>query len=244
MAKDDYFSFGDEDLESAFDAASQGEDEFSGPTALAVADPPEEPLVEEEGFPTAAKRAARPRGDSESGSSERRGPSSRRSHLAFTVALVLAALVIVRVGISAVADGGGASAPQPNIARQSERSAEAPVGPSARERTDQLRASRGRAAERQQVRQHREKTRRRARRRRERRSAERHHRAEERREERATQEASSGSSESPAPAYIPPPAPEPDPSTSAPAPEASPSPPPPRGEASMRDGSSSPEFGL
>lgn len=243
MAKDDYFSFGDEDLESAFDAASPGEDEFSGPTALALADPPE-PLVTEESSPTAAKRATRPRGDSESGSSERRGPSSRRSHLAVTVTLVLAALVIVRIGISAVAGGGGASAPQPTIARQAERSAEAQVAPPAPERAEQLRASRQRAAERQQVRQRRAKTRRRARRSRQRRSEERSHRAGEKREEKAAQEASSDSSESPAPAYLPPPAAEPAPPTSAPAPEASEPPPPPRGEGGLHDGSSSPEFGL
>jgi hypothetical protein len=235
MAKDEYFSFGDEDLGGEFDAADPVEGHLSGSAAVALADPPEEEVLGGVGdISSAAERAARPRGDSERASSERLGPAPRRTHLLVAAALVILALVVVRVTITAL-DGAGTAAPRQDVAAGSQSAPEA-IAHSAPQSSaaEQLRASRERAAERQQVRQRRAKTRRRARRSRERRAAQRERRAEKQREQAAAQEV--GGAAEPNPSEYIPPAPEA-------APEAEPSP-PPSDETGMQDGASSPEFGL
>jgi hypothetical protein len=228
MAKDEYFSFGDEELHGAPDDFFLREE--SG--ALALVDPPEDPLAAEEGSLAAEKRAARPRGDSANGSSEKRRPSTRRAHLAVAVALVLVGFLCVWVVVSALGgDARPSSASQPTAKGEVRGGTEAPAGP----RVPAVRLSRERAAERQQIRGRRANTRRRARRHREKRKAERRRRAELLREEKSAQEV-------PAPEYAPPSAPEaaapsiPEPETS----EANATP----GSGGLHDGSSSAEFGL
>lgn len=233
MAQDDYFSFGDEDFESELDLADL--QEGFPDQALALAEPPESAPIGEEGFESAAKRAARPRGDSEKGSSERRLPSSRRIRVLAALALGLLALFLVRIGVSALAGG------EPSDRSQASAAEARPAAPSAavleaRRRAAAIRASRERAAERQRTRQHRAQTRRRARRRRQRAAAERHQHAKQRREREAAQEEAAAAAEAPAPEYVPPTyEPAPPPSTPAPAPPS---------EGHIHNGASSPEFGL
>jgi hypothetical protein len=237
MAQDDYFSFGDEDFESELGLGDLRED-FPG-QALALAEPPEPAPIGEDGFESAAKRAARPRGDSENGSSERRLPSSRRTRVFAALALGLLALFLVRIGVSAL--GGGEPSDRSQASATEARSA-APSAAvlEARRRTAALRASRERAAERQRARQHRAQTRHRARRRRQRAGAERHQNAKQRREREAAQEEAAATAEAPAPEDVPPTY-EPAPPPSTPAPEPDPAPP---SEGHIQNGASSPEFGL
>jgi len=236
MAQDDYFSFGDEDLESELELADLRED-FPD-QALALAEPPEPAPIGEDGFESAAKRAARPRGDSENGSSERRLPSSRRTRVFAVLALGLLALFLVRIGVSALAGG------EPTDRSQASSPEARPAAPSTavfetRRRAAALRASRERAAERQRARQHRAQTRRRARRRRQRAAIERHQSAKHRREREAAQE-EAATAEAPAPEYAPPTY-EPASPPSTPAPEPAPAPP---SEGHIHSGATSPEFGL
>lgn len=237
MAPDDYFSFGDEDLEGELDFSDLEGD--STDLALALVERPVEDSAGEDGFGSAAERAARPRGDSENGSSERRLPSSRRTRLFVVLALGVLALLVVRVAISAL-DGGPSRGQSHGAASEPRSTAQLPANLSAQRPAEAIRASRERAAERQRVRQHRAQTRRRARRRRERAAAERHQRAKEHRAQEAEQAVPAPAPEMPAPEYVPPPY-EPAPSASSPEREALPSPP---SEPHIQNGSSSPEFGL
>ena len=239
MARDDFFSFGDEDLGAApdgpdlQDAFNPGRD-----TAIALADPPAGRFDASDEHASAAERAQRSRGDSERASSEKRGSSPRRTQLLAVAALVALALVVVRVA-TAVVDGEPTVPRDVSVGSATEKSVSPGSGsvvPSAR-----LRASRQRAAEQQQARQRRAKTRRRARRSRERRVAQRERRAAKEQRELEAKEASSGQTST---EYLPPPveaAPE-----AAPAPEAtsSPEPSPPRENGGLQDGAGSPEFGL
>ncbi len=250
MAQDEYFSFGDEDLGGDLEVPDLEEDQLLGGSAVALADPPEhgldelghglnEPeggLDELEDPSSAAKRAARPRGDSKRASSARRGPSSRRMHLLAATALAVFALVVGRATIGAI-DASGPAAPARDVAVGSERAVEETMPANAA--AERLRASRERAAEQQQVRQRRAKTRHRARRSRDRRAAQRERRAETKQRKQKAQEASGASEEIPT-EYIPP-APEAAPETT---PEPEPSPPPSSSEAGLQDGANSPEFGL
>lgn len=245
MAQDEYFSFGDEDLGGDFQAAGlEDEGHLLGGQAVALAEPPEPPgidFVEREGTAPAAERAARPRGDSKRASSERRRPSSRRAHLLAVAALAVLTLAVVRVTIAAI-DTAGPAAPKQDAVTESEGAAQDPASADADAlgATEQLRASRERAAEGQQVRQRRAKTRNRARRSRERRAAKRERRDERQQEEQKNQGTKGVSGQVPT-EYVPP-APEVAPETThEPAPESSA---PPSGEAGLQDGSSSPEFGL
>jgi hypothetical protein len=231
MAQDEFFSFGDEDLAGETDRSELTDDHLSGSPAIALADPPDAvPLGEFGNTSSAAERVRRPRGDSERASSERRRPSSRRTQLLACLALLLLAIVVVR-GASSALSGAPSAAPSRDVAGEVQSPTEAIV-PSAPEDSgaEQLRASRERAVERQQVRQRRAKTRRRARRSRDRRAARQERRADAQRDQAASQ-----APEPAAPEYIPP-APEA-------APEYDPSP-PPSGETGLQDGASSPEFGL
>jgi len=226
---DEYFTFGDEDL----DGAAEANGSFA-PT-VALVDRIEDPSALEDEHPSTAERAARPRGDSRSGSSERRGPSVRRTRLLVGGAVAILAVLVVRVASSAF-DGAGAADPGRDMVSESRNVAE-PITPSppGALSAEELRASRERAAERQRVRRQRAKTRRRARRRRERRVAQRERRAEK---QATSREANAASQPEPT-EYIPP-TPEAAPET-APAPEPSP---PPSDEGGLQDGASSPEFGL
>ena len=233
MAQDDYFSFGNEEFESELDLADLG-DAYPD-QALALVEPPEEvPAGEDESGP-AAKRAVRPRGDSAKGSSEKRLPSSRRARVFAALALGLLALFLIRIAISALSGG------EPAVQIQAGTGEARPAAPSAadleaRRRAEAIRASRERAAERQRARQHRAQTRRRARRRRQRAATERHQRVKERGAQAAAQEEAAAATEAPAPEYIPPTY-EPTPPADSPAPE-------PSSEGHLRNGASSPEFGL
>jgi hypothetical protein len=235
MARDEYFSFGDEDLGAAFEGVDLEADLHLGRgAATALADPPAGEFDESDEPATAAERVQRSRGDSERASSEKRGPSPRRTQLIALAVLVALTLVVVRVA-SAALDGGPAPSRQDVSVGSPAESSDA-AGSGSVAASEQLRASRERAAERQQVRQRRAKTRRRARRTRERRAAQHERRAAK--EQRDLEARESGSPQA-STEYIPPPveaAPE-----AAPKPEASP---PPSGEGGLQDGASSPEFGL
>jgi hypothetical protein len=237
MAQDEYFSFGDEDLDGELDFSDFEED--SSDLALAVAERPQETFAGESGFESAAKRAARPRGDSEKGSSERRLPSSRRTRLFVALTLGVLGLLFARVAISAL-DGGTSGGQEHRIATEVRPAAPSSANRSAQERAEAIRANHERAAERQRVRQHRAQTRRHARRRRERAAAERRQHAKERQAQEAEQEAAAPAPEASAPEYVPPPY-EPAPPASSPEPEAPPA--PPSGD-HIHNGSSSQEFGL
>ena len=228
MKQDDYFSFGDEELDLA-DPERELPDQ-----ALALAEPPDAARDGDGLLGPAAKRAARSRGDSEQGSSERRRPSSRQARGLAAIALGLLALLFVRIALSAL--GGADPAAQNPAGTSTRHAAPSTADLEARRRAEAARASRERAAERQRARQHRARTRRRARRRR--RVAEGRRRAKERRSEKQARE--EAAVEAPAPEYVPP-AYESSPPPSAPAPEPAPEPP---GEGHLHDGSSSPEFGL
>lgn len=235
MARDEYFTFGDEDLGAAPGSHDLDDDFHPGrDSAIALADPPAGGRGESNERTSAAKRVQRSRGDSEGASSEKRGPSSGRRHLIAVVALVSLVLVVVRVAI-AVVDGEPA-APRQDVSVGSATEKSGSAGSGSVVPSGQLRASRERAVERQQVRQRRAKTRRRARRGRERREVRRERRAARERRDLEAQEASSPPAST---EYIPP--------LTEGAPEAAPEPetgPSPSGEGGLQDGSSSPEFGL
>ena len=235
MARDEFFSFGDEDLGATPDGAVLEDDLHSGrEPATALADPPVGEFSGDDELASAAERAQRSRGDSERASSEKRGSSSRRTQILTVVALAALALVVVRVAI-AVVDSEPA-VPRENVSAGSATENSVSDGRGSAVPSEQLRASRERAAERQQARQRRAKTRRRARRSRERRAAQRERRAAKERRELEAKEVSGGQTSV---EYVPPPVEA--------APEAAPSPeagPPPSGDAGLEDGASSPEFGL
>jgi len=244
MPQVDYFSFGDEELDAELDLIDLRGD--SPDQAVALVEPlaGDELGADEDWFGSSAERAARPRGDSKIGSSERRLPSSRRTRTVAAVALGLLALFLVRTAISTL--GGGEPAAQSASASKSTstrtaRSAAPTAADLDARRAEGIRASRERAAEGQRVRQHRAQTRRRARRRRQRIAAERQQHARVRRAQAASrEEASAAPAEGPATDYVPPTY-EPAPPPSSPAPEPAPEPP---SQPHIQNGANSPEFGL
>lgn len=247
MAQDDYFSFGDEELDAELDLTDLRGD--SPDQAVVLVEPPfaDEFGADEDWFGSSAKRAARPRGDSKIGSSERRLPSSRRTRTVAALALGLLALFLVRTAISTLGGGepaaqsASASASKSTSTRMARSAAPAAADLDARRRAEGIRASRERAAEGQRIRQHRAQTRRRARRRRQRIAAERQQHAKVRRAQAdSREEASAAPAEGPATDYVPPTY-EPAPPPSSPAPEPAPEPP---SQPRIRNGANSPEFGL
>jgi len=232
MAQDDYFSFGDEELEGELELADLGRDQPD--QDLALVEPPDagEVRADEDRFGPAAKRAARPRGDSKKGSSERRRPSSRRTRIFAALALGFLALFLGGIAISGLSGG------EPAVQDQASTSTAPPVAPSAADlearRAETIGSSRERTAERQRALQHRAQTRRHARRHRQRRTAERRQRVKQR----LAKEEAASAVEGPAPEYVPPTY-EPAPPPSSPAPEPAPGPP-----TEIHSGASSPEFGL
>lgn len=223
MARDEYFSFGEEEL------AEEGEDVgLEGRSPAAVIDPPAEGGPSASGPAGAEMRAGATRGDSDLDSSERARPSSGLPRLLVVLALALVTVLVGHVVVSSLGGSGGAGQRPSGSQLGGEAGAvEDPVSPPAPRA--RARASR----ERQQVRRRRERTRQRARRSRQRRRA--------RRRREASAHANAASSEAPppaAPTYVP--APEPAPEERAPDTEQS-APPAREGYA---DGSHSPEFGL
>jgi hypothetical protein len=247
MAQDDYFSFGDEELDTELDFIDLREG--SPDQAVALVEPPavDEGGADEYWFGSSAERAARPRGDSKNGSSERRLPSSRWTRTVAALALGLLALFLIRTGISTL--GGGEPATQSASANRSTSTSTrvarpatpAPADLNARRQAESARASRQSAAEGQRVRQHRAQTRRRARRRRQRIAGERQRHAKVRRAQTASQEeASAAPADGPATDYAPP-THEPAPPPSSPVPEPAPE---PSSQPHIQNGANSPEFGL
>jgi len=226
MAQNDYFSFGDEELESEIDLADLSEGYPD--QAVALAEPFDGIPAGEDDLGSVAERAARPRGDSTKGSSEKRLPSSRRTLVLAALASGLLVLFLIRAAISGLTAGEPVARSQaiPSVTRPA---ATAPVDLQARQ-AEALRASRQRAAERQRARRHKARTRRRARRGRQ--------RGKDARARRAEPEAVSSAPEAPAPEYVPPTY---EPAPPASSPEPAPSPP---SEDHLQDGSHSPEFGL
>jgi hypothetical protein len=226
MAQNDYFSFGDEELESELDLDDLSEGHPD--QAVALAEPFDGVPASEYELGSVAERAARPRGDSTKRSPEKRLPSSRRTLVLAALASGLLVLFLLRAAISGLTSG------EPVAQSQANRSVTRRVAPSTAElevrRADAVQASRQRAAERQRARRHKAQTRRRARRGRQ--------RVKESRKRKTEPEAISSAPEAPAPEYVPP-AYEPAPPASSP--EPAPSPP---SEDHPQDGAHSPEFGL
>jgi hypothetical protein len=248
MGESDFFSFGDEEL-GADSGTPWADPNGTSSAASAVLDLPEDEfeqvLEPSQGFESAGhighakgeKRVQRPRGDSDSVSSVKRKPSSRRVHGLVLLAMVVGAIAIARVVLSSTGTGlhdGAPPQPAPSVISQ----AKLERGGSARPvhtRPTLSRHSQVPAVERQRVKKKMAQTRRRARRR----------RSPHGQSKRASappptsippveaSESASGSAE--APSY--------EPSQSAPAPAANPSESSGGGSA-LHDGSSSPEFGL
>lgn len=240
MAQDEYFSFGDEDLDDVEAVGHEDADLAPESPAVALADPPEADLDELDGLTSPAKRAARSRGDSERASSEKRRLSSRGTHLLAVLALAVLALVVVRVTITTIGPTDP-TAPSHGVVSGSEELAGKKEPNAAAVASKQLRAGRERAVERQQIRERRAKTWQRARRGRDRRAAKRKQAAEREHRRQKGEEANAVSE--PAPTEYLPPVPEVAPE-SAPESETGPSPSSPNGEAGLQDGARSPEFGL
>jgi hypothetical protein len=238
MAQDDYFSFGDEELEAELNLTDLGPDPGGNPVALV--EPPdgaEEFGADEDWFGSPTEGVERPRGDSK-GSLERRLPSSWRTRVLGGLALCLLILFLCRTVISTL--GGDEPAVQNSAPTTSRSAPPSAVDLDAGRRAEAIRASRQRAVESQRARQHRALTRRRARRRRQRKAAERHQRANVHRSQAEAQEEPSDTVEVPAPVYTPPTY-EPAPPPSSPPPEPAPEPP---GEPHIQNGAKSSEFGL
>jgi len=225
MARDEYFSFGEEELD---EAAAEG-----GSPALALLDRPDDPAEEPAG--AAEMRAGSPRGDSDSGSSERARPSSGRTRTLVLCGLALLVSMVGWIALSAL------SGPRTTGRRDAEPSAAAGQRASAAaalraSRTAAAHARREHARERELARRRRAKTRRRARRHRQRRRAAYRREAEKRREAAAPAQPEAPASQT----YVP--LPEPAPEESAPSPQAAPAQPPAHG--GYADGAHSSEFGL
>jgi hypothetical protein len=105
MGQDEFFSFGDEEFDdpagSAPPSGPDSSDSGDGTTGLhdAVAAPPPE------------KGARRSRGDSTTSSSEKRTPPSRGVRIGATVALAVAAVLLVRVLVAGHSAGGDPDRP-------------------------------------------------------------------------------------------------------------------------------------
>lgn len=233
MAQDDFFSFGDEELEAELSLPDLGDGLQA--QAIDLLDPPQVVPAGEPAPRPAANQATRPRGDSKTGSSARRLPSSRPARLLAALALGLLALVLIHVVASVFAGGQGQE--KSRLSESAGRSVPTPTAElAARRHAEEIRASRERAAERQRARRQRAQTRRRARRRRQRVAALRHRRNTVRQPSEAPSEvvtpaAEAPAAEIPAPTYVSP----------SPTPEATS---PEGGDGHVHNGSSSSEFGL
>ncbi|HWC48427.1 MAG TPA: hypothetical protein VG448_06065 [Solirubrobacterales bacterium] len=210
MPRDGYFSFGDEEVDGEAAIAGFGaelpvrEQGLHEGSAIGGA-------AGDHGL--AAKRAQRSRGDSETRSSEKRGPSSRRTHLLAAGALSLLAVALVHLVVSAI-DGSGSSRPGPSGATESRTAKEPGRAPAVSGPVEQIGASREHNAERERARHHRAQTRRRARRRRQHAALRRQRRAEAQQAESQAPpvaEAPEPAYEAPAPTYSEPPPPPPEP---------------------------------
>lgn len=229
MAKDDYFSFGDEDLGGPAPVTSLPAEAGPGPAAPTLAADAQGTYEFDAVDPSGPARSApRSRGDLSPGSSERRGAISR--WIAIGLAIAIAIWLIARVGLPVLTPAGPATPPAAVQGVKKESAASVvPSSPDAvrtvpKSRVSHARLGRDRSAEAQRSDKHRSKVRDRAQRGRQR----------EPRTDRQPEPASTPPAVAPTQQeYIPAPA-EPEP-----APESAPS-----GSPVFQDGSSSPEFGL
>lgn len=224
MAHDDYFSFGDEEIE-----ADLGADQDTGTLRLATAligGTEEDTEIDDGAEGTPSKAAGRD-------SLARKPIWERLSSPRVLLAASLVAAVAFGIVWFAISAPGGK---EPSSRAPSTSEAEAPfpaTPPAAAVQPPVARAERQRAAERQRVRRQRAETRRRARRRRQRAASERRAHAER---HRVQPDPQAPAPESPLPTYE---------ESAPPASSASPEPPQePAGEPRLHDGASSPEFGL
>jgi hypothetical protein len=233
MAKGEFFSFGDEDLERARGEHWTEIDAPQRSTVGDVADPtPNDPVsAPDPDAPHPGERARRSRGDSETGSSAKREPSPLRVQSAVVLALALGAALAVGILLAATAGDQPAVAPPSTVSGAASRVVRqrAPLAEGAQARRAQLK--REGAVEPQRARRREAPSRRRARRRRRGRLGEAHGR-------RAA--AGPPPAPSPAPAYLTQGSEAMAPPASVPEPPPQPSP----GEGHLRDGSNAPEFGL
>lgn len=230
MAKDDYFSFGDEDLGGPAPVTSLPAEAGPAPAASTLAaDAQGTYEFDTVDPPGPARTAPRSRGDLTPGSSEQRGAVSR--WILIGLAIAIAIWAITKVGLPTLSADGPAVPPAAAVQGADEARAASTVQPAdvsrpgPTPRAAGIRRSRDRNAERQRVEKHRSRTRNRSQRGRERKA----------RGDRQPP-APAGASPVEAPAeveYIPPPA------ESEPEPESAPTEPP-----ALQDGSTSPEFGL
>lgn len=228
MAKNDYFSFGDEDLGGPAPVTSLPAEAGPGPAAPTLAADPQGTYEFDAVDPSGPARSApRSRGDLSPGSSERRGAVSR--WIVIGLAIAIAIWLIAKIGLPVLAPAGPATPPAAveGVGKESAASVvPSPelVPPAPESIANHARQGRHRSAEAQRSDKHRSKVRDRAQRGRQR----------EPRTDRQPEPASAPPAATPTqPEYIPAPV-EPEP-----APESAPSDSP-----VFQDGSSSPEFGL
>lgn len=172
MAKDDFFTFGDEDLEDT-GALWKSSGELDGAGSLAVADAAP-PYEDDRRLGRVAKGAQRSRGGSGTRSSENREPPSLRVQTVVALSVVVAGAVFLKVVLGAISGGGSA---QPEVKHSASVQPHVQALQSVKKPATRARASRERAAQRERAQQRRALTRRRARRSRERRESDRPHRS-------------------------------------------------------------------
>jgi len=248
MGESDFFSFGDEEL-GAEPESLWGESSTGSPTAGAVLDLPEDDLelvlaqaedVESAGpiGPAMSEKGVRrPRGDSSSVSSAKRRPSSRRLHGVALLVLAVGAIALARIVLLSAGASSHAGLPvqaSPSAIGKAKLETSRSTGREYTQRT-LSRRSPAPAVEPHRVKKKKAQTRRRAKRRR---SA--HGQGRRAGGPPSTSTPSAGASEDAGGAGEAPPY---EPSQPEPAPAAEPSE-SSGGESTLRDGSTSPEFGL
>ncbi len=240
MAKGEFFSFGDEDVESAF---AEPWEESGGSAAVAVADPGLETETFDQSTARAGKGTLRSRGDSRPRSSENRESPSVRVYAVVVIALLVAAVVAFKTVAGTLSSGHQPVATAaPQVGRSTDQADRQRVMAAARARARRAQQEREQAAQRQHA-YKRQALRKRRARRRTRRIAGNHRRDAARRTNGAAAALPSAPPTSHAPVYTPTPAPAP-----ASPPVSSPESPPPSSpnKGSVRTGPSAVtrEFGL
>jgi len=250
MAKDEFFSFGDEDVDTAADPWDPGSE---GAAATLVLDEPghqgAEPPPLESGTERVDEEVQRSRGDSGWDSSEKREPSSLRVRLVVALAVAVAAVGALRIIVPSL--NGDGTGPAPSVSASQSSSSPAREKPSERPNlavpSDRGKTNRGQhGADDQRARRSRAEARRKRKRRRDR-SSGRNARSSGSRESTSSKHGSNSSvHQSPAPPSLSAPVPEEAVTPSAPPPvEPSTTPPPPAGSPpGLQDGAHSSEFGL